>query len=834
VPSTDATIGDLAGRVIGAETWTPGAEMIRGDLPAEKTLTLGQYARLWESGQDPGGAASLGGPSDPFRQSLWVYRCITVIATNAARVPIRLSRAEAAGTKGLWGAKHVRLGRHPGRKIRRGEKANLKAREGEIVEGGELYELLARPNPHQTWYQLMLQTAGLLFSDGRVHWLFDEMRGRVPLSIYAISGKQTRPVYEKGRRVPVLTGWKFTEPGGKSYGVSLDELITWQLFNPEDPHAGLAPKVPANLAIVSDYNASLYNAAMFGNSAEPGGLLRTDAPFNADQDEQLRTAWNQRHRGAAKAKALAIAWGGLQWQSVASSMHDMQYGEGKRLTRTETCAGYGVPEVVAGFYTDANYQFAESGRMQFWQETEMPLLDQIGEGVTVHLCSRFPGGLEAWFDVEDVPIVQKMRLANLDAVDKLWPKGAPLADLNKLYDLGLPERAWHETGFLPTSLMPAAEVAAGNVFGPPANEGPSNPASDELDQAEQTGNREQAAGSRQRATGSGEPATGFRLPASDAALKAAADRIWADWARSWQPLARTIQSFLRRRYFAQERKIGKLLAELPEGAMLLQAEACHKDDSIVARILFEVFGDADDRNRFRARVRTFTADANELGIRQALVEGGFAGEDLEAAARQLLSSPRIAAAIRSDAVRVSSLIDNFTRRVLKDQLEAGMAAGDGIRQLTDRVQSVMGNRREAAMTVARNSVGQALSASRHAGHLHAGLTHKAWIHSRGPGERREAHVAAEARYAAEPIPIGQPFVINGAALMFPRDHSAGRPEETINCQCLQIAKRLPRGSRARLEDFIYPSMAEGFVSYRDMLAARQQATGNREQESSND
>jgi len=834
VPSMDATIGDLAGRVIGAETWTPGVEMIRGELPTEKTLTLGQYARLWESGQDPSGAASLGGPSDPFRQSLWVYRCVTVIATNAARVPMRLSRGEAAGTRGLWGAKRVRLGSRRGRKIRRGEKANLKAREGEIVEGGELYELLARPNPHQTWYQLMLQTAGLLFSDGRVHWLFDEMRGRVPLSIYAISGKQTRPVYEKGRRVPVLTGWKFTEPGGKSYGVSLDELITWQLFNPEDPHAGLAPKVPANLAIVSDYNASLYNAAMFGNSAEPGGLLRTDAPFNADQDEQLRTAWNQRHRGAAKAKALAIAWGGLQWQSVASSMHDMQYGEGKRLTRTETCAGYGVPEVVAGFYTDANYQFAESGRMQFWQETEMPLLDQIGEGVTVHLCSRFPGGLEAWFDVEDVPIVQKMRLANLDAVDKLWPKGAPLADLNKLYDLGLPERAWHETGFLPTSLMPAAEVAAGNVFGPPANEGPSNPASDELDQAEQTGNREQAAGSRQRATGSGEPATGFRLPASDAALKAAADRIWADWARSWQPLARTIQSFLRRRYFAQERKIGKLLAELPEGAMLLQAEACHKDDSIVARILFEVFGDADDRNRFRARVRTFTADANELGIRQALVEGGFAGEDLEAAARQLLSSPRIAAAIRSDAVRVSSLIDNFTRRVLKDQLEAGMAAGDGIRQLTDRVQSVMGNRREAAMTVARNSVGQALSASRHAGHLHAGLTHKAWIHSRGPGERREAHVAAEARYAAEPIPIGQPFVINGAALMFPRDHSAGRPEETINCQCLQIAKRLPRGSRARLEDFIYPSMAEGFVSYRDMLAARQQATGNREQESSND
>ena len=833
MPSMDATIGDLAGRVIGAETWTPGVEMIRGELPTEKTLTLGQYARLWESGQDPSGAASLGGPSDPFRQSLWVYRCVTVIATNAARVPMRLSRGEAAGTRGLWGAKRVRLGSRRGRKIRRGEKANLKAREGEIVEAGELYELLARPNPHQTWFQLMLQTVGLLFAEGRVHWLFDEMRGRVPLTIYAVSGKQTEPVYEKGRRVPVLTGWKFTEPGGKSYGVSLDELITWQLFNPKDPHAGLAPKVPANLAIVSDYNASLYNAAMFGNSAEPGGVLTTDAEFTPEADEQIRTSWNQRHRGAANARKMSVLWGGMKWDATATTMRDLQFIEGKQLTRMEICAVFGVPPTVAGFFgtTGDSAAYTDNELERFWQDTVMPLLAGLAEGVEVHLAPRFAGGLDVWADVEDVPIVQKMRLANMKTVDSLWAKGVPMEDLNARFDLGLPARPQHRLGWLPVNVVPAAEAASGNVT-EPVDEGPSAPGNDELDQptGETAQNAENAEGKSgwifHKVTMHPEK---WELPFA----KAAAERVWQAWARSWTPLARAMRGFLRGHYSRQERAV---LAALKKYLTVHNAygRKLGKDDAgeIVGRVLFDVFEDPPAKAGFRKRVRAFITEANELGLRQALHEGGFAAEALDEAVGALAANPAITAEIQGEAVRLSTLIDNASRRILRRSLTSGLTAGEDIRRLADRVQSVMGNRRAAAMTVARNTVGQTLSASRHRGHLAAGMTHKWWLHSRGPGERRPAHVAAEGVYAKNPIPLGERFIVNGKGLLYPRDFSSGHVDECVNCQCVQIAKRQRQGGKSAptFSEALRDYAVRGFYGYADMTAARAAANEDKDHE----
>lgn len=831
MPGKANTIEGLDGRVVAAETFADALPagrqaplMLDASLPAasEKDLTLAQAAHLFLSGADLP-TQSLGGPSNPFRQSLWVYRCISVIAMNAARVPLRLSRAEPAGTRRLWGARRVRLGRQKGRKLCTGEKAHLKAREGEIVEAGPLHDLLTRPNPDQTWFQFALQTIGLLYDQGRVHWLFDEMSGRRPRSMYAISGKRSKPLTKKVGRVSVLVGWEFREVSGARYKVGLDELITFQLFNPDDPHAGLAPKVPANLAIVSDYNASLYNAAMFGNSAEPGGALQTDAPFNAAQDEQLRTAWHQRHRGAAKAKALAILWGGLKWESIASSMKDMQYGEGKRLTRTETCAAHGVPEVVAGFYTDANYQFAEQGRMQFWQETEMPLLDLFAEGIDVHLCSRFEGNLEAWFDAEDVPIVQTMRKSQLEAVDKLWAKGVPFADLNDLYDLGVPDQEWHAEGFLPIGLQRARDAATGQLF-EPIDEGTSSETSDELDQGRS------APGDKQEARGDEESA-------AQEIAKAARERIWAQWATSVKPLHRIVERALRTRYLAQQRLVTKLLKErLPPTPAPVPDVGRHgsgesKDNSIVAQVLFDVFGSADNRRRFRARMAQFTTDANELGVRQALSEAGLTGTALEDGTRRLLSSPRIVQAIRSDALRVSTLIDNYTRQLLRDRLAEGVAAGEDVRKLADRVQAVMGNRRAAAMSVARNSVGQALSSSRHAGHLAAGMTHKGWIHSRGPGERRPSHIEAEHRYMPEPILLTEPFIINGVRLMYPRDFSAGRPAETVNCQCLQIAKRVTAPQRSvTMAELMEPYQTRRFYSYHDMLVDRAPEKGSKNEE----
>jgi uncharacterized protein with gpF-like domain len=214
-----------------------------------------------------------------------------------------------------------------------------------------------------------------------------------------------------------------------------------------------------------------------------------------------------------------------------------------------------------------------------------------------------------------------------------------------------------------------------------------------------------------------------------------------------------------------------------------------KDDGLVGRILLEVFHDPKERAAWKVRVATFVRASQEKGLRQALIDAGLTGERLEQTLKRLLSDPRITRAMANSTALIASKIDDRTRQIVRRQLAEGVEAGEDFRGLADRVQSVMGNSRAAAMGTARNAVGGVLSCARHAGAVDAGMTHKYWLHSRGPGERRPAHIAAELEYRSAPIPIAQPFVVNGVSLMYPRDFAAGSPAETVNCQCMQIYTR---------------------------------------------
>ncbi len=725
----------------------------------------------------------LGGPESPYRQNVWVHLCVSKIVSAVGSVPMRLSvGGPAAGTRAVFGCgKSVRAGRREGGGARRVSKSARKAAEGDILESGPLFELLSRPNERQTWRQFIEQTIGLLYICGRVHWFFDAMVGRRPVSMVVVPGSRTKPLTRKRDLVDELVGWQVTAAdGSQRTDVPLDETVSFQLFEPTDPDRGLAPHVPGKLAIVSDYNSSLYNAAMFGNSAEPGGILSTDAKYDANRAEEIRTSWNQRHKGAGKAKSVAVLWDGLTWQSVASSMEDMQFISGKELWRLEICAVYGVPPTVAGFFGTSGDSSTYAGTEweRFWQDTAGPLCGKAAEAINEHIAPKFTPTAEAWADVEDLPVVQEMRRSRLDAGAKLWGMGVPLEDVNDLYELGLPPRPHYAVGLVAAGLLPAGDVASGDIFGGPGEGPPVGPDGEELP-SDELG---QDPGDRSGASG--------REKGPAQLSKAAADRVWAAWHSSWSGLAKSVRQTLRARLFAQERLTIAAIKRLagPDS----RAAGGRKDDSIIGRILLEVFGDGPT---WRGRVRSFLADANELGLRQALAEAGLRGEQLEAQLRRLMSNPQIIQAVRSEAVRISTQIDDATRRVLRGRLADGLQAGRSVNELADQVQEVMGNRRAAALTVARNSVGQSLSRARHDGHRAVG-GRKGWIHSRGPGQRRPAHVQAERAYR-QGIAVNEPFKINGQPMMHPRDGSLGATaKELVNCQCMSYLLAATDGKAA--------------------------------------
>ncbi|HUX16998.1 MAG TPA: phage portal protein, partial [Phycisphaerae bacterium] len=539
--------------VVSAGGFAAGGPMLASyPAPVAKEMSLGQVASEWFAAWNESGGRGYDGPTRPASQSVWAYACISAIAGAVGSVPLQVSRNKAAGTRGMWNMRHVRTGPRGFRKM---AGSSAKAVDGEIVEGGELHDLLQSPMPGLTQRDWVERVVGYLYATGRVHILKvanETLGGNKPTMLVPIPGSATKPLYEKTPQYKRVVGWELKGPDGDRYAVPAELLITLTLFNADDPDVGLAPHEPGKLSIAADYNAAKHVAASFANGCEPGGILKVEGPYSAEVSSQIRQAWQQRQGGADNARKLAVLFGNADYKTIAQTMTDMGFPTVKQSSREEICAIYRVPASVAGFFGtsgDASaYVLAEQQR--FWQDTAGVICEKLATAINIGVAPLVEAGLEVWADLEDVPVYQAMRQANMKSVGELWTKGVPLADLSDMLDLGVPERPQHMIGYLPAGLIPAADIAAppdGGEVAPP-------PDSDSVGQG--------AAGLRiaDCGLGIGEKETDKRPSAFDVL----AASLWKAWEASWRPTARAMEQMLRSHLLMQERKI---VAALKEGLL---------------------------------------------------------------------------------------------------------------------------------------------------------------------------------------------------------------------------------------------------------------------------
>ncbi|HUS48162.1 MAG TPA: phage portal protein, partial [Phycisphaerae bacterium] len=614
-----ASASKLDAAVVALETMAPPPARLPegpgGQADGEKSMTLSQYAQLWYAGREGGIEGGLNEPMSPFQESLWVYKCIMALGRTASGIPLRLS---VAGDGAKYNAKSFRASiRRSGlRTLRpvRGCKGVCvgRAAEGEIVEDGEAYELFERPNSYQDWPKLFLATIGYVLSRGKVAWVMTGMagRGRRAAEIHCVDGKYIKPVWAKDAAsgMPVLLGYTYRPPKtGGEVPLTTDEVKFWAMWDDsDDPLGGLSPIKPGHLAIATDYNASLYNAYSLVNGIEPGLKIKFPQLLDVEQREQFRQSLAMRNRGACRAKRELIMEGGADAEVLGEVLKDQGWNEGKRTTRLEICALFDVPPVVAGWVDAAgdSSAYTANALRQFYMQAIFPLLDGFLPAVQ-EIVSRFDTRLVAWFDVEDQPVVQEMRLSRIATAKDLFAMAVPMEDINGLLDLGLPDRPQHAVGWLPVNLLPAEQAMTGAAL-PPQNEGPENETSDEIGQTE-AGGQGSAGGDQQ----SGEAES--RKPKAESSIgKEAADQLWRRWQRSWSPLAKIAARLYANHFGAQERLIKKLLRQyLAEGSGERETGkggnsdagvGAAKSEGTIARILVEVFDDADAKLKFRTRV----------------------------------------------------------------------------------------------------------------------------------------------------------------------------------------------------------------------------------------
>lgn len=197
-------------------------------------------------------------------------------------------------------------------------------------------------------YSLIEAITSYLKLSGTVYIWKNTIGGRVR-GLSLLRSDLVEPQWDKSRTI--ITGYKY-QLNGKTVPFKTEEIIPIMNFNPLEAYPyqtrGFSDIQASALAIDTDNAQSLWNWKEFENGATPGAVLSTDKDMTEEKVAEMKASWNNKFKGVNNAKKVAILTNGLKFAPASLSPKDMEYIEGKRMTRDEILAIFKVPKAVLG------------------------------------------------------------------------------------------------------------------------------------------------------------------------------------------------------------------------------------------------------------------------------------------------------------------------------------------------------------------------------------------------------------------------------------------------------------------------------------------------------
>lgn len=319
-----------------------------------------------------------------YKRISWVYACVNAVAKNMASTPLRfLNEANQSVI------------------IRKTHPIN---------------RLFNPPNAPkiESLGQLILRTYILTGLSGLAYWVFLRGESNQFQTVELFKKGQLRPIttaglnpHDPNQEFATLLGWELRNRSGQRLAVfTPNQVLPIRYFDPEHQYSGLSPIQAARLAIEQEFNQSAWNAAFFKQGLRNPIALKYKNILSKDQRDEVRKQLVSYYAGVENGQSGMVLEGNVEVQDLGLTTKDIDFIEGKNMTREEIAASYGVPPAVIGIFRFANYANTREQRKILWEQTLIPLQDALVDMMQAILLDvEFPGVI-AKFDRSMIDVLK--------------------------------------------------------------------------------------------------------------------------------------------------------------------------------------------------------------------------------------------------------------------------------------------------------------------------------------------------------------------------------------------------------------------------------------------
>lgn len=220
-----------------------------------------------------------------------------------------------------------------------------------------------------------------------------------------------------------LCGFEYRSPMGlKTYPVSPTEpstVLHLRTFHPLNDWYGLSPVEAASRAIDQHNAVGEHNLSILQNGGRPSGALLVKPAgggrLTNEQREELRRGLKKLYEGPSNAGRIFILEGNCEWREMGLSPRDLDFQTGKNLSAREIALAFGVPPILIGLTEDATFSNYKEARLNFWEETLLPLFDHFVSELNRWLAPRFGENLRLGYDRDAIAALSLKR-------ETMWDK----------------------------------------------------------------------------------------------------------------------------------------------------------------------------------------------------------------------------------------------------------------------------------------------------------------------------------------------------------------------------------------------------------------------------
>jgi len=315
-----------------------------------------------------------------------------------------------------------------------------------------LLKLLKNPCPGMTGGQLIqiisaqLDIAGTFYA--RV--IRGGRGGLVPLEILPL---EIGTVVPKIRNSEII-GWTYTPTGMTAQPLEVKDILAIRHTHPDGSYRGMSAVLAGGKAIDIDNDASDWQKVTMQNRGIPDGVFTLEGDVEPEEWEEARRQVREQYTGLSSAREPWVL-ANASFSQMSQSMADLDFMDGRKMTRSEICSVLDVPEPLIGIYENATLANIETARKIFWRDTLVPLMTDISEQLTGFLT----GGVNfrIRFDFTGVSALQDSLQEKVTVAQGLFSLGIPLTEINRLLEMNLDIEGipGAEVGYTPGGLMPA-------------------------------------------------------------------------------------------------------------------------------------------------------------------------------------------------------------------------------------------------------------------------------------------------------------------------------------------------------------------------------------------